>query len=71
MLLYTLHFRSESSASVGSSSTIARLTISQVRASLEDKSNKDLATSAGRAVTKTAAALVTATARYAYELEIS
>jgi hypothetical protein len=42
-----------------------------VRASLEDKSNKDLATSAGKAVAKTAAALVTATARYVYELEIS
>jgi hypothetical protein len=71
MLLYTVHFRSETSSSFGSSSTIARLTISQVRASLEDKSNRDLATSAGKAVTKTAAALVTATARYVHELEIS
>lgn len=71
MSLYTQLFYSEINSGVGSSAAIARLTISQVRAELESKSNKDLAQSAGKAVTKTAVALVAATARFVLKRMIS
>ena len=71
MSLYTQFLNSEINSGVGSSAAIARLTISQVRAELESKSNKDLAQSAGKAVTKTAVALVAATARFVLKRRIS
>ena len=71
MSLQTQFFNSEINSGVGSSAAIARLTISQVRAEMESKSNKDLASSAGKAVTKTAVALVAATARFVLRRRIA
>jgi hypothetical protein len=50
-------------AAPSSSTALARQTMAEIKSELEMKSNTELASSAGKAVSKTAVALIAATAR--------